>query len=137
MNVTQSLVVPAMFPEVITVSALYDTNGEQDSEDKWGVWKYGSSNYGSEVDIIAPGSSITTTALGGSYLDGNGTSFATPFVSGTIGLYIAKNGRPSNADARQLTPLIDAISKPRSSYYTNEPVDGEYEPACYANGPKL
>ncbi|OGI09096.1 MAG: hypothetical protein A3I68_06490 [Candidatus Melainabacteria bacterium RIFCSPLOWO2_02_FULL_35_15] len=136
-DVTQSLVVPAMFPEVITVSALYDTNGEQDKEDNWGIWKYGSSNYGSEIDIIAPGSFITTTALGGDYLVSDGTSFATPFVSGTIGLYIAKNGRPSNADARSLTPLIDAISKPRSGYYTNEPVDGEYEPACYANGPRL
>jgi hypothetical protein len=42
------------------------------------------SNFGTQVDIAAPGSSIRSTTLGGGYGNDSGTSYATPSVSGSI-----------------------------------------------------
>ncbi len=48
--------------------------------------KVGTSNYANWVDVSAPGIAIRTTALGGNWVDGSGTSFAAPFASGLAGL---------------------------------------------------
>ncbi len=131
-NITSNNSVPAMFPEVITTSAVDDRNGIQDSLDKWASF----SNFGTEVDIIAPGVNILSTAIGGGTSSLSGTSFSSPHVAGTVALYIAKNGRPSNGDARLLSLLISTISKTRSSLL-GEPADSYVEPSCYANGAGL
>lgn len=128
-NITSNNSVPAMFPEVITVSAVDDRNGIQDSVDKWASF----SNFGTEVDIIAPGVNILSTAIGGGTSSLSGTSFSSPHVAGTVALYIAKNGRHSSGDARLLSSLISTISQTRSSL-SGEPADGFIEPSCYANG---
>jgi subtilisin family serine protease len=44
------------------------------------------SNYGSWVDLVAPGVSITSTAKGGGYATGSGTSFSSPIVAGVAAL---------------------------------------------------
>lgn len=131
-NVTTNNVSPAMFPEVITVSAVNDGNGVQDSADSWASF----SNFGTEVDIIAPGVNILSTALGGGYSSLSGTSFSSPYVAGTVALYISKNGRPLNGNAQLLSSLISSISKTRSPL-PGEPADGYTEPSCYANGTDL
>lgn len=131
-NVTTNNASPAMFPEVITVSAVSDSNGVQDSADSWASF----SNFGTEVDIIAPGVNILSTALGGGYSSLSGTSFSSPYVAGTVALYISKNGRPANGNAQLLSSLISTISKTRSSL-PGEPQDGYTEPSCYANGAGL
>lgn len=130
-NVTTSNVVPGGYPEVISVSALDDRDG-QPGNDKWASF----SNYGTEVDIIAPGVLIESTALGGGTSSLSGTSFSSPHVAGTVGLYIAKNGRPTNGNAQLLGSLISAISQSRSPL-PGEPADGYTEPSCHANGPAL
>lgn len=131
-DVTTNNVSPAMFPEVITVSALSDSNGTQDSADTWAYF----SNFGSEVDIIAPGVNILSTAIGGKTSSLSGTSFSSPHVAGTVALYISKNGRPANGNAQLLSSLISAISKTRSPL-PGEPADGYTEPSCYAHGISL
>ena len=48
--------------------------------------KVGTSNYGTWVDVSAPGEAITTTFSGGGYGSTSGTSMAAPFASGLAGL---------------------------------------------------
>ena len=66
---------PAYYSYTIAVAAT-DNNGTKASY----------SNYGSHVDISAPGNNIYSTGLNGSYLSSSGTSFATPVVSGALAL---------------------------------------------------
>lgn len=87
--------VPAAYDDaVITVSALADSDGKAGGLGS--ATSYGAddtfasfSNYGSPVDIGAPGVSIFSTWMGGGYNTISGTSMATPHVSGAAALYIA------------------------------------------------
>jgi len=51
------------------------------------------SNYGSPVDVAAPGESITTTTIGGGYVSSRGTSIAAPHVAGLLALRGNSMGR--------------------------------------------
>jgi subtilisin family serine protease len=56
---------------------------------------YIGSNFGAPVDRSAPGIQVQTTAKGGGYTTGTGTSFAAPHVAGLLllkGNAIGSNG---------------------------------------------
>lgn len=86
--------VPAAYDDaVITVSALADSDGLPGG--LGGTTSYGAddtfasfSNYGSAVDIAAPGVAIYSTWKKGGYNTISGTSMATPHVAGAAALYI-------------------------------------------------
>ncbi len=77
---------PAAYSQVVAVSAL-------NAGDVLPSW----SNYGSYVDISAPGENITTTTAGGGYITISGTSFASPLVAGTVGLALSLDPTLSNS----------------------------------------
>ena len=60
------------------------------------------SNYGSELDVMAPGSSIYSTVPGGQYDTLSGTSMATPHVAGVMGLIRTVDPNISVTNARDI-----------------------------------
>ncbi|EHP83754.1 peptidase S8 and S53 subtilisin kexin sedolisin, partial [Geobacter metallireducens RCH3] len=63
------------------------------------------SNYGSTIDITAPGVSILTTANGGGYASVSGTSFSSPIAAGLGALILSVNPTLTNAQ------VVDIITK--------------------------
>lgn len=88
-----SLVFPAGDPNAITVSAFEDYDGipgglsGNAGDDTFANF----SNYGSGVDIMAPGVNIRSTIPGGGLGNKNGTSMASPHVAGAAALYMSDN----------------------------------------------
>jgi subtilisin len=103
--------VPAAYDEVITVSALADFDGQPgggaaatcrpDTDDTLADF----SNFGSDVDLIAPGVCISSTYRG-RYATLSGTSMASPHVTGAAALY--KAGHPGASSAEVSSALQSA-----------------------------
>ena len=60
------------------------------------------SNYGMALDVAAPGEDIYSTKQGGGYRYHDGTSMATPHVSGLAALVLAHHPALTNEDVRQV-----------------------------------
>ena len=78
-NTNNTSLVPANCTGVINVGALAE-----------GGTRAGFSNYGTNVDLFAPGASILTTGLSNSHSVKNGTSIAAGFVSGLVAKELAE-----------------------------------------------
>ncbi len=123
--------VPAAYNEVITVSALADTDGKPGGKGghrclSWGTYDVDDtfadfSNYGSDVDLIAPGKCIMSTIPGG-YRYSSGTSMAAPHVTGAVALL--KESRPylTPSEVRQALMSLGSLNW----RYSTDP-DGTHE----------
>ncbi len=102
--------IPASYDEVITVSALADTDGRPGGLGGAACYSWGSydrddtfanfSNYGGDIDLIAPGKCIWSTLPGNRYGYLSGTSMAAPHVTGAVALYKASRPMATPADVR-------------------------------------
>ncbi len=96
---------PANNPNVLAISAIGDSDGKCGS--KGADTGYGNddtlasfSNYGSVLDLVAPGAKIYSTYKGNSYATMSGTSTASPHVAGAAALYMASNADASPSAVR-------------------------------------
>lgn len=100
---------PASYSEVITVSALADFDGRAGglaanpeplqcpgTDDEFAPF----SNYGSDVDLVAPGVCITSTWIRGGYAELTGTSQSAAHVAGAAALYLVAHPRATPAQVR-------------------------------------
>ena len=136
--------IPAAYDEVITVSGMADydglpggnssppsgcagaggVNAGQQGDDKFAKF----SDYGPDVDILAPAVCILSTLPNSGYGRMTGTSMATPHVSGGVALFYlteanAGHGRPTTREVR--AALRHAGS---SNWRTGSDPDGTHEP---------
>lgn len=116
---------PAAYNNVVSVAATTSTNT-----------KASFSNYGSWIDVSAPGNNIYSTTVGNSYGNKSGTSMASPMVAGLAGLMKSLNPNMPNAD------LINCLLTTAANIDTQNPsfigqlgsgrIDAEAAMACVA-----
>ena len=114
--------VPAAYDDaVITVSALADSDGKPGGlgagtsygpDDTFATF----SNYGSVVDLGAPGVNILSTWLNGGYNKISGTSMATPHVSASAALYVKSH---PGSTWTQVRDGLKAMAEPLNSGHTD------------------
>jgi hypothetical protein len=128
---------PASYDEVITVSAMADYDGRgggrsvpSDSCPYWSPEPDDAftsfSNYGSDVDLIAPGKCILSTYLNSRYGWMSGTSMATPHVTGAAVVYRLKFPHSSPAQVRM---ALEAVGT--HDWRTGTDPDRNHEPAVW------
>lgn len=135
--------VPSAYDQVITVSAMADSDGEPGGlgphtcsgavDDTFASF----SNFGPDVDIAAPGDCILSFYRDG-FLEASGTSVATPHVTGAVARFIAifhaEQGRRPTPDETRAWLLSDG-SRPQDSPqgFTGDP-DEFHEPMLWVDG---
>ena len=112
--------VPAAYNEVITVSALADTDGKAGSLGGNACYSWGSydkddtfadfSNFGAAVDLIAPGKCIYSTRPGATYGLSSGTSMAAPAVTGAVALYKASRPLATPAEVKEALQYLGNLN---------------------------
>src|SRR4051812_19513950 len=128
-----SLNIPASYDEVITVSALADTDGKAGGLGgnrcySWGGYDKDDtfadfSNYGADVDIMAPGKCIMSTIPGPSYTYMSGTSMAAPTVTGAVALYKSSRPYATPAEVREALRYLGNLN-----WKTSTDPDSTHEP---------
>ncbi len=82
-----NFVYPASFNHVISVSSV----GPYDNHERYQGNAASTHQHNTGVDICSPGYDVALSTSPGTYTTGNGTSFAAPYVSGTVALMLAVN----------------------------------------------
>jgi subtilisin family serine protease len=133
---------PASDPDVVTVSAIADSDGkcggtgpalkgQNATDDSFAHF----SNFGPSVTIAAPGVDILSTYLKGGYAIDSGTSMAAPSVAGAAALIKSGDPKMSPEDVKKAlletgsTPLTPCEGGPQG-YFTGDP-DQYKEPLLF------
>ena len=123
---------PANHPDVITVSALADFDGElgglgsptcrTDQDDTGADF----SNWGSLIEVAAPGVCIRSTWNDGGYNTISGTSMASPHAAGAAALLASGANDPQ--DGFDVDTIVTTIINAGNSNWTDDSGDGIPEP---------
>jgi subtilisin family serine protease len=119
-----STTVPAAYPEVLTVTAMSDSDGAGgalggaptcragETDDSYASF----SNFADPTDsggqahmVAAPGVCIQSSWLGGGYRVASGTSMATPHAAGAVALCFGSGGAPGPCAGRAPAGVIERI----------------------------
>ncbi|MGI8631662.1 MAG: S8 family serine peptidase [Solirubrobacterales bacterium] len=135
--------VPAAYPEVVTVSAVSDTDGQPgglgpqvgkgrnaDYDDRYASFSnYAATSEGAAHTVAAPGLRILSDRLGGGTATLSGTSMAAPHIAGHIALCKTAGGCTGNTPGSVISELT-ATSLGDTSYGfqgdPGNPVGGRY-----------
>lgn len=148
-NTDASLFSPANHRDVLTVSAIVDADGKcgalgtpiwVDAGDFSGFSNDDTfasfSNYGSVVDIAAPGVKINSTYINGTYALMGGTSIASPHVTGIVALYKSIN---PTATPKEISEKLtneglypNAVCDGYSYGYFDQDLDNNPEPLLHS-----
>ena len=91
------------------------------------------SNFGSLIELAAPGVNIYSTWLNGGYNTISGTSMASPHVAGAAALYMANNPNASPADVRSALIAMGTPQNDPDDGFTEDP-DNSPEPLLDVSG---
>ncbi len=125
---------PAAYPEVLTVSALSDSDGEGGAtggapscrtgeiDDRYASFSnYAATSAGQAHTIAGPGVCINSTKLGGGQTQKSGTSMASPHVAGAVALCLSDGGPCAGLSPPQ---VIDKVRAGAQRYSTAIPSFG-------------
>jgi subtilisin family serine protease len=110
---------PGGYPEVIAVGAVDSSNNVADFSSRGPIqWKKDGLDVPvSKPDIMAPGVSVYSSLPGPAYASWDGTSMATPHVTGVVALMLQANPKLSVAQVKDiLARNAQAIGSDRNTY---------------------